>query len=127
MAPRLPFPGAPPPRTGPASHRTPRAPEHLGAAGRELWSGILRGYELDESHQRAILASACEAADRQVEAREAIERDGAYIDGGRYGMKAHPGLAVERDSRLAMVRCLRELGLDLAKDSAARPPSRWTG
>jgi P27 family predicted phage terminase small subunit len=125
MAPRLPFPGAPPPRTGPTAQRTPRAPEHLRAAGRDLWSGILRGYQLDEAHQRAILASACEAADRQVEAREAIAKDGAYIEGGRYGMKAHPALAVERDSRLAMVRCLRELGLDLAKDSAARPPSRW--
>jgi P27 family predicted phage terminase small subunit len=126
MAPRLPFPGAPPPRTGPTVLRTPRAPAHLGPSGRDLWAGILRGYQLDETHQRAILASACEASDRMVEAREAITRDGAYIDGGRYGMKAHPGLAVERDSRLAMVRCLRELGLDLAKEGAARPPSRWT-
>ncbi len=124
MAARLPFPSSPPPRSGAA--RIPSAPAHLKTAGRDLWAGVLRGYALDESHQRAILSAACEAADRQVEARDAIVRDGAYIDTDRSGLKAHPALAVERDSRLAMVRCLRELGLDLAKDISARPPSRWT-
>ncbi len=124
MPTRLPYPDSPSPRT--ATTRPPRPPAHLKAAGRALWTGIQRGYDLGETHQQAILAAACEAADRQVEAREAITRDGAYVDGGRYGMKAHPALAVERDARLAMIRALRELGLDLVKDTAARPPSRWT-
>ncbi len=92
-------------------------------ASRTLWRSVLREFEL-ESHHLAILLAACEAKDRMDEARAAIERDGAYVE-GRFGPKAHPAISVERDSRLAMVRCLRELGLDLAAPSTPRPPSRW--
>ncbi len=82
-------------------------------------------YELEE-HHRAILAVALEARDRMYQASAAIEADGPYV-GGRFGLKAHPALAVERDSRLAMLRALRELGLDLEAPSTPRPPSRWKG
>lgn len=73
------------------------------------------------AHHVAILQAGCEALDRQTEARVAIDRDGAYVV-GRFGPKAHPALAVERDARLAMVRCLRELGLDFTTPDAPRAP-----
>jgi hypothetical protein len=63
------------------------------------------------------------------EAQAAIAADGAYVT-GRFGPKAHPGIAVERDSRLAMLRAFRELGLDVeipssrARTEAARA-GRW--
>ncbi len=103
--------------------RPPPAPAHLTAEAKALWRSVLREYQL-EAHHVPVLQAACEAQDRMNEARCAIDRDGAYVE-GRFGLKAHPAIAVERDSRLAMVRCLRELGLDLESPATSRPPTRW--
>lgn len=107
-----------------ARKRPAPPPSHLQGPSRAFWRSVLAGYEL-EPHHLAVLQAGCEAMDRMNEARAAIERDGAYIT-GRFGMKAHPALAVERDSRTAMLRAIRELGLDLEAPTApTRPPSRW--
>lgn len=103
--------------------RRPTAPGRLSPASRAFWRSIVAGYDL-ESHHLAILEAACDARDRMDQARTAIETDGAYIS-GRFGMKAHPALAVERDSRTAMLRALRELGLDLEAPAVSRSPTRW--
>ena len=107
--------------------KPPAPPAHLSRDARRLWRDVVDEYHLERHHQ-VILTVACEALDRLAEARAAIAADGAYID-GRFGKKAHPALAVERDSRVAILRSLRELGLDLefAGDAVSRPPSRWRG
>lgn len=109
-----------------ARQAVPRAPGHLGKAGKALWRAVMTDQPIDEGHSREQLAIACEAADRAAEARAAIVRDGAYID-GRFGIKAHPALAVERDARIRQLRALRELGLDLESpsESSRRPPTPW--
>lgn len=109
-------------RAVPDRRTPPKAPAHLTAASGTFWAAVVKDYDL-EPHHLAILQAACEARDRLDEARAAIERDGAYVV-GRFGPKSHPAIAVERDSRLAMVRCLRELGLDL-EAPVSRPPTRW--
>ena len=111
--------------TGASTPRRP--PAHLSRRARGLWREIVDEYQL-ERHHEIILTVACEALDRLAEARAAIAADGAYID-GRFGKKAHPALAIERDSRIAFLRSLRELGLDLefTGDAVSRPPSRWRG
>ena len=109
-------------RAVPDRRRPPAPPAHLAADGRALWRSVVGAFEL-ESHHLAVLAAGCEALDRTRQAQAAITADGAYVV-GRFGMKAHPALAVERDSRLAMIRALRELGLDL-EAPASRPPTRW--
>ena len=91
---------------------THKPPAHLKAAGKALWRGIQTDWELDSAHDLIRLAAACEAADRMTEAREAVDRDGAYVS-GRFGPKPHPGIAVERDARIALLRALRELGVDV--------------
>lgn len=107
----------------PLRQRGRRPPRHLSAESRRLWLQIQADYVL-EAHHCAILERACEALDRLLEARAAIEKDGAYVT-GRFGVKAHPGLAVERDSRIAFARLIRELGLDLETPASLRPPTRW--
>jgi P27 family predicted phage terminase small subunit len=106
-----------------SDRRIPAAPSHLGREAKALWRSVLADFDL-ESHHLALLQAACEALGRTTEAREAIARDGAYVV-GRFGPKAHPALATERDSRMAMTRILRELGLDLEAPATSRPPTRW--
>jgi len=100
-----------------------KPPKHLGRAGRRLWRAIIGSYEL-ESHHREILSAACEASDRATEARELIDKEGITV-AGRFGLKAHPAVATELNSRTAMLRAIRELGIDIEAVSETRPPSRY--
>ena len=98
------------------------APAHLSLESRRLWRETVKTYDLEPRHE-AILLVALEAFDRMREAQAAVAKDGAYVV-GRFGLKSHPGLSVERDSRLAFLRATRELGLDL-EAPASRPPTPW--
>lgn len=98
-----------------------KVPAHLRADTREWWQQVERDYEL-EPHHLKLLTLAAEALDRAAQAREAVAKDGAYLPGRYAGsMRPHPALAVERDSRLAFARLVRELGLD-ADVKESRPP-----
>ena len=96
----------------------PRAPSHLSAAAKRLWRDILADYAL-EAHHLATLQKALEAHDRCESARMGLQRDGLTVE-GRYGPRPHPLVSVERDSRDAFLRGLRQLHLDL---EGPPPPS----
>jgi P27 family predicted phage terminase small subunit len=99
----------------------PTAPAHLRADTAKWWLEVVREYELEPHHVK-LLTLAAEALDRAAQAREAIAKDGAYIPGRYEGtVRAHPAIVVERDSRLAFARLVRELGLD-ADPKDSRPP-----
>ena len=83
---------------------------------------MIENYDLEPHHLR-LLEAACSAWDRLTEARETLARDGTYTE-GRYGLRAHPAVAVERDSRLAFARLLRELDLDAEAPPDPRLPRR---
>jgi phage terminase small subunit len=55
-----------------------------------------------------------------VQARSTILKEGLTVQ-GRDAVKTHPAIAIERDSRTAFERALRELGLD-APAEPPRPP-----
>jgi P27 family predicted phage terminase small subunit len=95
-------------------------PKHLRADTAAWFSTVVKEYELDSHHVR-LLTKACEAWDRSEQAREAIAKHGmTYED--RFGApRARPECAIERDSRLAFARLVRELGLDVAPPSESRP------
>ena len=99
----------------------PKAPAHLSPATRKWWRAIVGEYELG-SHHVKVLTCACEAWDRLQEARQRLADDGAYLP-DRFGqLRAHPAIAVERDSRIAFIRAVRELALDEEGPEAPRPP-----
>ncbi len=100
-----------------------RAPAHLRPSTAAWWRGVLAAYHL-ETHHEHLLTLAAEALDRAQEAREAIAEHGAvFVD--RYGQpRARPEVQMERDSRIAYARLMRELDLDGEPLPDPRPPRR---
>jgi P27 family predicted phage terminase small subunit len=90
----------------------PQPPPHLSASARQWWETTVEAYVLQEHHVR-LLQLACEAWDRSQEARAQLEREGLTIPGREGGIRPHPCVAIERDSRLAVARLVRELDLDV--------------
>src|SRR4029453_2539211 len=97
-----------------------QAPSHLTAATRRWVTQVAAEYDLEPHHWR-LLTLCAEAWDRGKEARAAIAKFGAvYTD--RFGQPtARPEIAIERDSRIAFARLLREWNLDMAVPDP-RPP-----
>jgi len=87
-------------------------PTHLSIAMRKWVSSIVDRYEIEQHHFK-VLVLAAEAWDRCSAARSVILKKGiSYLD--RFGApRARPEVGVERDSRIAFVRCLRELALEV--------------
>ncbi len=95
-------------------------PKHLKAGTKAWIQKILADYEL-ESHHKKILIQAGETWDRITQARERIEKEGAYYT-DRWGCpKSHPALADERNGRIVFARLIRELNLS-EESPDARPP-----
>lgn len=99
-----------------------KPPKHLSLAMRKWWESVNQSYLL-EDHHRLLLTKACEAFDRAEGAREAIAKVGTTFD-DRFGQPcARPEISIERDSRLAFARLVRELNLEEPPPEAPRPPS----
>lgn len=93
-----------------AQPEAPKPPSHLRPATKRWWSETVRDYDL-EAHHLKLLQAAAEAWDRLGEARVLLRREGIVVE-GRFGAKAHPAVAIERDARTAFARLIRELDLD---------------
>jgi hypothetical protein len=102
---------------------SPEPPAHLGEDGLALWRGIHTDYGIDDPAGLELLRQAAEAADRIASVRRQIDEHGEllWIKGLP---RANPLCAVERDQRAALVRCLRNLNLDVEplRDRPGRPP-----
>jgi len=107
--------------------KTTKAPKHLKAATRNWFETVLQDYELEPHHVR-LLTLASEAWDRCVEAREAIKKHGLTFT-NRYGeVKLRPEATIEKDSRIAFARLVRELNLTESGPEPPRPhPLRYGG
>lgn len=103
------------------AQKTP--PEHLSHASRAWWASVVEEYEL-EPHHIELLTLAAEARDRAEQARLMIEREGMVVPTTAGGMKTHPAVAIEKNSRAAFAYLLRELDLDAEPTAArSRPPA----
>lgn len=99
-----------------------KPPKHLQPATQAWWSAVLDDYDLEQHHVR-LLTKACESWDLSEAAREAIAEHGmTYLD--RFNCpRARPEIAIEKDSKIAFARLVREIGLDIAPPSDSRPPA----
>jgi len=97
-------------------------PTHIQAATRAWAEHVMNEYVL-EPHHIKLLVAAAEAWDRYQQARAAIAEHGVtFVD--RFGApRSRPEIAVERDSRLAFARMVRELALDVDEPREGRPPA----
>ena len=96
---------------------TVRTPAHLSKAAKASFKRLVEQYHLgDEDHAVITLTLGLAAWDRAEEARRGIAKHGLVTPTESGGIKTNPLVAVERDSRLAAVRCLRELSLDSELD-----------
>jgi phage terminase small subunit len=100
----------------------PKPPEHLKPPTRKWFAGVVADYALEDHHVR-LLTLAAEAWDRAQQAREALATGLTFND--RFGAPhARPEVAIERDSRTAFARLIRELDLDVeAPPAGVRPPA----
>lgn len=101
----------------------PRPPRHLKAATRRWFAAIVDEYDLEDHHVK-LLVLAAEAWDRAEQARQILATEGVtYSD--RFGApRVHPAVTIERDSRLAFARLIREIDLEGEPRSEPRPPRR---
>ena len=101
--------------------KTTKAPKHLSASTRRWFEDVLKTFVL-ESHHLRLLTLAGEAWDRGQQARESLKVTGTVFE-DRFGCpRARPEVAIERDSRLAFARLVRELALDIDNPTDSRPP-----
>ena len=98
-----------------------KAPAHLRPETQQWWETIARTHGIEEGRLH-LLTAAGEAWDRHCEARETLAEVGmTYID--RFGQPhARPEVAIERDSRAAFVKIVKEMGLDETERAIGRPP-----
>ena len=103
--------------------KKPKAPDHLKTETREWWASVVEDYELEPHHLR-LLTLAAESWDRCCQARATLDADGLTFIDDRKNIRPHPLISVEKDSRIAFARMIRELDLDVQPPpTRARPPS----
>jgi phage terminase small subunit len=102
----------------------PKVPKYLRASTKKWWKAVVSQWVLEDHHVR-LLTLAAGAWDRAEQARELLAEHGlTFMDPKLNRPVARPEVAIERDSRLAFARLLRELDLDIeAPAAASKPPS----
>ena len=101
--------------------RIPKAPAYLSDTMKAFWKQVTGGWVLD-AHHVVVLEIACRSLDRASEAAAAVAIEGAFFSDRHGNRKAHPGIAIELQSRKMFVACLRELGLDVKAPEPPRAP-----
>jgi P27 family predicted phage terminase small subunit len=91
----------------------PKAPSGISAEARVWWTKLVAAYELDDEAAQFLLLQAMESFDRLRAAQALVEKDGLVVE-DRFGQKKpNPATMIERDSRTALLRALRQLNLDV--------------
>lgn len=79
----------------------------------QLKAAILKDFDINDDAGLAILDTALEAYDLMHDAQAVVDAQGLTVAGDRGNIKAHPLLAVVRDSRAQFLMALKHLNLDI--------------
>src|SRR3954468_8975659 len=101
----------PDPDLGSPAGSRPEPPSHLSSSTKDWWRTTVRDYDLEPHHLR-LLQGAAESWDRYQQARVALAKHGLTFEDDKGMVRARPEVAIERDSRIAFARLIRELDLD---------------
>jgi phage terminase small subunit len=104
------------PPSSKAGATAPVPPADMGPIGRDLWSKLVRDYNISDEHGLAVLAVACRAADRAESCRLAVLKTGLVVKDRFRQTRPHPLLAVERAARAQMLQALKQLSLPIPED-----------
>jgi len=97
----------------------------LSKEAAKLKRAILKEFDISDEAGKAILDTSMEAYDAMHEAQEVVDVQGLTVAGDRGQIKAHPLLAVIRDSRAQFLMALKHLNLDIEPlKGIGRPPGR---
>src|SRR5262245_40538646 len=89
----------------------PPPPGELSSEMKRWWQTENEKFEFG-THQLKLLELACGAWDRMTQARQALSKHGLTHMDDKGGIRPRPEIAIERDSRIAFARLVRELHLD---------------
>jgi P27 family predicted phage terminase small subunit len=99
-------------------------PASLSKPAAQWWEKLMREYSIDDQAGLLLLETTLQAWERMREAQTTIREEGPIIrgDGGR--PFAHPCIAIERDSRIAMLHGFKALNLSVEplRPGPGRPP-----
>jgi hypothetical protein len=99
-----------------------KPPKELSKSSKEFFNSIVDQYEM-EPHHIQLLIQASECLDRIKEAREVIEKEGAYYLDRFHKPKAHPAVETEAKFKVVFKNLLKEIGLDIEiSRGPGRPP-----
>jgi P27 family predicted phage terminase small subunit len=113
-------------KPAPKMPKPPKAPKGLTAEARRWWREIQAEYGISDSAGLLLLQTAAEQFMRMRVEEATIDSEGSTIR-DRFGQpKQHPAVLNAREARSAMLKCLRNLNLDLEplNDRVGRPGGR---
>ena len=91
-----------------------KTPSGLSTEGKELWNTITANWKLDDG-QLVVLFQACQSLDRMNDAKRILKTEGLTSE-DRFGQsRAHPAVAIERDTRQLFLRAIKQLNLSKAE------------
>jgi P27 family predicted phage terminase small subunit len=102
-------------------HDTPQPPSHLSPVMQAWWTEVVANHEL-QPHQLFVLQCACEAFDAKEQARKTLLKLGTVYEDAKGTLKPRPETIIERDSRAAFARLVRELGLAVEQSKVKQKP-----
>jgi phage terminase small subunit len=111
-------------RIKPVVHQPPPAPSKLRPATQAWFTSVVSEWRL-EAHHIMLLEAAAGAWDRMQAAQAVLDEQGMTFLNQHQCPQTRPEVAIERDSRLAFARLIRELDLDLEPPKSHddfRPP-----
>ena len=94
-------------------------PSHLSKPSQGWLRELLADFPDATATERRLLVMAAEAWDRAARARRLLDREGLVVSSSQ-GPKAHPAVAVARDSMTLFSRLVAQLGLDDVEEPGPR-------